>query len=91
MVGTDGFGLLFFSLSAQFAGLVSLAFIRVGEGSEWARLSHRVFFIALCLVGATTIMDAAASNGVWITGGSTLALMLVGSIFDAGGRVQTSF
>ncbi len=91
MVGTDGAGLLLFSSCAQVIGFISLALIRVGEGSDWARFSHRVFFVALCIVGVTTIMDAAAANGVWIAGGATLAVMLVGSIFDPGGRIQTSF
>ncbi len=73
---------LWWFAAVQALGLVSAWFARVHQGSHRQAAFHGVFFLLLGAVGVTTIVAAVTSPAGSLTTGTTLAVMVLTTVWD---------
>jgi hypothetical protein len=66
----------------QALGLVSAWFARVHQGTHRQGAFHGVFFLLLAAVGATTLVMAVTSPAGSLVTGTTLAVMVLTTVWD---------
>lgn len=68
----------------QLVGILSMAAARLPVG-RWAKYCWQsLFFVCLLAVGAATMVAVGFGSGNWLSSGTTLSLMAVGSVVDFG-------
>ena len=68
--------------SIQIAGLFSAWLARLSEGSRRQAWCHRLFLACLGLIGLTTMASLALGPKYWLPSGMTLAVMVLGAVWD---------
>jgi hypothetical protein len=66
----------------QIVGLASAWLARLSEGSPRQASCQRIFFACLGLIGLATMLSVTLGPRYWITTCTTLAVMVVGTIWD---------
>ncbi len=82
MNGFDSPALVWFLLASQPLGILIALAARLSEGSPGQAISQRMFFGALCLMGAATIMALAVGPGCWVACSTSLVVMVLTVICD---------
>jgi hypothetical protein len=75
-------------VAIQVAGLLSVWLARLTAGGRGQRSCQWLFLSCLALVGATSVVAMGISAASWLFSAVTLALMVVGAVWDAGGQSE---
>lgn len=76
-VAQDAVGITWLLITIQVFGLASTWAVRRTEGSPLQTSFQRLFFAALLMVGAATVMALWVGTGMWLACGSTFSIMVV--------------
>jgi hypothetical protein len=69
-------------LMAQILGLLAAWAARRAEGSRHQTSCHRLFFVALILVGGATTAAIGLGPGYWLVCGTCFSVMVVGAVCE---------
>ncbi len=69
-------------IAVQFVGLASAMMARLSERSAAQAWCQRLFFVSLGCVGLTAMLALACDSGYFLSCGTTLSLMAVGTVLD---------
>jgi hypothetical protein len=68
----------------QILGIAAAISARLSQTPVARKCSYRVFYVSLLAVFAITLLAVHVGHGVWISTGTTLAIMAVGATLDVG-------